>query len=82
MSMFLICKHTIQESYESGHRKSTDNVTEIYCDNATFMSKLAKIGLLACWSPETVLTRCKFVPLFSFCCSLRRETVQLGRKHY
>ena len=39
MSMFSICKHTIQESYESGHRKSTDNVTEIDCDNATFTSK-------------------------------------------
>ena len=28
MSMCSICKHTIQESYESGHRKSTYNVTE------------------------------------------------------
>ena len=29
MSIFSICKHTIQESFESGYRKSTDNVTEI-----------------------------------------------------
>ena len=29
MSIFSICKHTIQVSFESGHRKSTDNVTEI-----------------------------------------------------
>ena len=31
-----ICKHTIQESFVSKHRKSTDNVAKIYCDNATF----------------------------------------------
>ena len=29
MSMFSICKHTIQESFESGHRKSTDDVTKM-----------------------------------------------------
>ena len=28
MSIFSICKHTIQESFESGHRNSTDTVTE------------------------------------------------------
>ena len=38
MSIFSICKHTIQECFDTGHRKSTDNVTEIYCDDATFMS--------------------------------------------
>ena len=36
MSIFLIPKHTVQESVELGHRKSTDNVTKIYCDNAMF----------------------------------------------
>ena len=29
-------QHTIQVSFESGHRISTDNVTEICRDNATF----------------------------------------------
>ena len=36
---YLICKHTIHESLESGRRKSPDNVTQIYCDSATFTSK-------------------------------------------
>ena len=30
MSIFSICKHTIQESFESEHRNSTDNITEIH----------------------------------------------------
>ena len=31
--------HTIRESYETGQRKSTDNVTEIYCEDTTLTSK-------------------------------------------
>ena len=30
MSIFSICKHTVHESFESGNRKPTDNVTEIH----------------------------------------------------
>ena len=31
--------NTHLKTFESGHRKSLSNVTEIYCDNATFRSK-------------------------------------------
>ena len=32
MSIVWIRRLTIRESFELGHRKSTDNFTEIYCD--------------------------------------------------
>ena len=40
MSIFSIYLRTIQESFESGHQKLTESVTEIYacCDNAMFTS--------------------------------------------
>ena len=30
MSIFSICEHTVQESFDSRHRKPLKNVTEIY----------------------------------------------------
>ena len=61
MSIFLICKHTFQESFESGHRKSTDNVTVIYCDNAMFTSNMA-FGMLVTGTSVNALQVC-FVAL-------------------
>ena len=65
MSIFSICKHTIQESFESGHRKSLNNVTDIYCDNVEVYVKLSVIGRSACWSLQP---ECKRVTSL-FCCS-------------
>ena len=69
MSMFSICKHTIQESYESGHRKSTDNVTEIYCDNATFYVKMSKkraFGMFVAGNSVNALQVCSIAPVLLF----------------
>ena len=53
MSMFSICKHTIQES---GHRKSTDNVAEIYCDNVYVkMSENRAFGMLVAGNSVSAL---------------------------
>ena len=77
MSIFSICKHTIQEYFESEHRKSHNNVTEIYSDKATFTKKMSVIGLSACWSlkPE-----CKRVTSL-FCC-FRVVVHNLVRRYY
>ena len=66
MSIFSICKHTVHESFESGNRKPTDNVTEIHCH---VYVKMSVIWFSACWSLEPVKTSYKFVLLFSCSCS-------------
>ena len=63
--MFRICKHTNRKSLKSGHRKSTNNVIEIFGDNDTFTSN---IELSECWPSEPV-TPCKVA-----CCSRISDT--------
>ena len=63
MSIFLICKHIIQESLESGPRQSTGNVTKMYymitpCQNERYRT----FGMLVAGTSVIALQVC-FVAL-------------------
>ena len=68
MTMFSICKNTIQESYESGHQKSTDNVTEINSITPRLRQNEQNraFGMLAAGNSVNALQVCSIVLVLLF----------------